>query len=182
MPEGPTDADVIARVLDGDVEAFGLLIDRYQHQLATYATHMMGSVDDAADIVQESLVRAYRSLRRCAEPARFQGWLFRIVTNQCKTHLARRKRRKTDMLSTVPADAAARETADRDVLDAELRRRVREALGELAVDQREALILKYVHGMSLPEMAEVLSVSVPALKMRLSRGREALRTRLGDVA
>jgi RNA polymerase sigma-70 factor (ECF subfamily) len=65
---------------------------------------------------------------------------------------------------------------------AEVQRRVHEALQRIPADQREALVLKYVHGMTLPEMTELLSVTLSAVKMRLLRGREALREQLNGVA
>jgi RNA polymerase sigma-70 factor (ECF subfamily) len=181
MTEPLSDEAIVARVLDGDREAFGLLVDRYQEELAAYAKYMTGSPDEAADIVQSALVRGYRALHQCRDPRRVKGWLFRIVANQCKTHLARRKRRHLEPLSaaaTLPArgDPAAEAEAQ------ELRRRVHAALQRLPVDQREALVLRYVHGMDLAEMAETLSASVGALKMRLLRGREALRRELQGVA
>ena len=181
MSAGPSDAEVIARVLDGDTEAFGVLVDRYQDEFAAYAKHMTGSRDDAADIVQESLIRAYNSLGRCSERERFKGWLFRIVSNQCKSHLARARRRMRSPLDSL-IDEPGAATPDADAEAAELRDRVQRALQELPADQREALVLKYLHGLSLPEMAELLSCSVPALKMRLLRGREGLRETLGEVA
>jgi RNA polymerase sigma-70 factor (ECF subfamily) len=178
MGDTPPDAVVIARVLDGDVEAFALLVDRYQDEFTTYAKHMTGSADDAADIVQESLVRAYRSLRRCGDPARFKGWLFRIVSNQCKTHVTRRSRRGRDGLADVAAAIASPHEADADMRQAELRSELEAALRQLPADQREALVLRYLHDLSLQEMTEVAGASIPALKMRLKRGREALRSRL----
>jgi RNA polymerase sigma-70 factor (ECF subfamily) len=178
MGETPPDAVVIARVLDGDVEAFALLVDRYQDEFTTFAKHMTGSADDAADIVQESLVRAYRSLRRCGDPDRFKGWLFRIVSNQCKTHVARRARRKRDRLDDVPDAIPSPHQADAEARQAELRSELEAALRQLPADQREALVLRYVHDLSLREMTEVAGASMSALKMRLKRGREALRVRL----
>jgi RNA polymerase sigma-70 factor (ECF subfamily) len=172
-----SDAEVIEKVLAGDVEAFGILVDRYQHAFAAYATQMTGSPDDAADVIQESLVRAFRFLGRCQDPANFKAWLFRIVSNQCKTYIARVSGKRSLPLETA-AELSSRDDPARDATVADLRRRVREALLDLPADQREALLLKYVEGLSLPEMAEALSVSVPALKMRLLRGREGLREKL----
>jgi RNA polymerase sigma-70 factor (ECF subfamily) len=180
MNEGPSDGEVIARVLGGDSEAFGLLVDRYQAECAAFATHVTGSPDEAADVVQESFVRAYRALRRCRDRERFKGWLFRIVSNQCKTHLARWKRRRPAPLSAA-SHVASGDASDVETDAAELRRAVQGALEELSLDQREALVLRYAHGMTLPEMADVLGVSVPALKMRLSRGRDALREKLAGL-
>jgi RNA polymerase sigma-70 factor, ECF subfamily len=178
MSDSPTDAEVIARVLDGDTEAFGLLVDRYQNDFAAYAKYMTGSVEEAADIIQDSLVRAFKSLRRCQDRMNFKGWLFRIVSNQCKTHLARRRRRPTEALSE---DVHAPEDPGSEAETADLRRRVHHALQQLPTDQREALVLKYVEGLSLPEMARLLKASASALKMRLLRGRSALREKLEGV-
>jgi RNA polymerase sigma-70 factor (ECF subfamily) len=178
MSDSPTDAEVIARVLDGDTEDFGLLVDRYQNDFAGYAKYMTGSAEEAADIIQDSLVRAFKSLRRCQDRMNFKGWLFRIVSNQCKTHLARRKRRPTESLSE---DFLAPEDPGSEAETADVRRRVHQALQELPTDQREALVLKYVEGLSLPEMARLLKASASALKMRLLRGRSALREKLEGV-
>jgi RNA polymerase sigma-70 factor (ECF subfamily) len=175
-----SDADIIARVLDGDTEAFGILVDRYQAECAAFATHMTGSADDAADVVQESLVRAFKSLRRCRDRDRFKGWLFRILSNQCKTHLTRQRTRRAEGLAAA-ADVATEQTPEAAVEADELRQRVHEALLELPPDRREALVLKYVNGLSLPELSEVLGSSVPALKMRLLRARAGLRERLTRV-
>lgn len=181
MHQSPSDATVIERILEGDTEAFGILIDRYQDEFTAYARYMMGSADEAADAVQESLVRAYKALRRCKEPGRFKAWLFRIVSNQCRTHLARRKRSKEDSLTGLgPLEAPG--TPEVELEAAEVRRKVHQALQELPLDQREALVLKYVHGMTLPEMADLSSATLSALKMRLLRGRQALREKLQGVA
>jgi RNA polymerase sigma-70 factor, ECF subfamily len=180
VSESATDVAVIGRVLGGDVEAFALLVDRYQDEFARYATYMTGSADEAADVIQESLVRAYKSLRRCTDRANFKGWLFRIVSNQCKTHLKRR-RRDADSLLDHADDLAAPDDAGADAEAEDVRGRVHDALQRLPAEQREALVLKYVEGVSLPEMAGLLGASVPALKMRLLRGRAALRETLGGL-
>src|SRR5881628_53810 len=87
----PSDADVVARVLSGDREAFGLLIRRYEAGLLRFATRMLGNRDVATDAVAESFIRAYRHLASCREPARLRTWLYRIVANRCKSYLARRR-------------------------------------------------------------------------------------------
>src|SRR5436853_7524214 len=86
----PSDADVVARVLSGDREAFGLLIRRYETGLLRFATRMLGSRDVAADAVAESLVRAYRHLASCRDPSRLRTWLYRIGANRCQDDHARR--------------------------------------------------------------------------------------------
>lgn len=172
MNERWADEHVIGRVLAGDADAFAVLVERYQAEMAAFARYMVGGADDAADAVQESFVRAYRSLRRCQDRANFKGWLFRIVSNQCKTQL--RRRRRSEPLAR-GADVAAADDPARDAQQADLRERVHAALQRLPVAQREALVLKYLHGLSIEEMAVQLSTTISALKMRLKRGRERLR-------
>src|SRR5205807_8702796 len=87
---GPPDVEVVARVLGGDGEAFGIIMRRYEPGLLRFATRMLGQHDAAADAVAEGLVRAYRHLASCRDPARLRTWLYRIVANRCKSYLARR--------------------------------------------------------------------------------------------
>jgi RNA polymerase sigma-70 factor (ECF subfamily) len=182
MDESPTDAQVVTRVLDGDVEAFAILVRRYQQEFTAYAKYMTGNPDDASDVVQEGLVRAYERLGSCHDPSRFKGWLFQIISNEAKMHLRRQRRRKTEPMTTVsnrPTVSAHDPAADAE--REELRRQVHGALQEVSVEQREALVLRYLHGLSLEEAAGVLGVSIPAVKMRLKRGRTALKTALEGV-
>jgi RNA polymerase sigma-70 factor (ECF subfamily) len=172
------DATIVARVLAGDVDAFGLLVDRYERDLAAYARHVLGSADDAADVMQDALVRAYRSLARCGDPSRFKGWLFRIVSNQCKSQLTRR-RRVVPVAELEPEPAAERDDPLADAGEADSRERLHGALERLSFEHREALVLRYVHELSVADIAEALGLSVSAVKMRLLRGREALRAELG---
>src|SRR5436853_7009166 len=82
----PPDAEVVARVLAGDTEAFGIVIRRYEAGLLRFATRMLGSRGAAADAVAESFVRAYRHLAGCREAARLRTWLDRIVTHRVKAY------------------------------------------------------------------------------------------------
>lgn len=181
MSEGLTDAEVITKILGGDTELFAVLVDRYQDEFARYAKYITGSEDEAADVIQESLVRAYRSLRRCKDRSNFKGWLFRIVSNQCKTHVARSRRRRLEPLSEEAAEVPSPENPGVDAEAADLRRKVHQALQELPAGHREVLVLKYVEELSLPEMAQLLSAGVSALKMRLLRARCELLAKLQGV-
>src|SRR6058998_1962320 len=122
----PPDAEVVALVLAGDTEAFGIVIRRYEAGLLRFATRMLGSRDAAADAVAESFVRAYRHLASCREPARLRTWLYRIVTNRCKSHLVRRS------VADVPP-VAAPHVAERPVHEENLVRAVQVRLGERAL-------------------------------------------------
>jgi len=175
------DADVVARVLAGDGEAFGILIRRYEPGLLRFATRMLGNPDAAADAVAESLVRAYRHLAQCRDPARLKSWLYRITGNRCRSHLARRHTNDIP-LSEAPAPALAEASDTWEVLErSEQVALVERALAALPAEKREAFVLKHVEGMSYEEMAAVTGARIPTLKMRVHRAREALLEALEEV-
>ncbi len=180
MRGGPSDTEVVARVLGGDREAFGLVIRRYETGLLRFATRMLGSRDAAADAVAEGLVRAYRHLASCRDPSRLRTWLYRIVANRCKSYLSRRG------VGDVPLEEAP-PVADSTDNEASLERAeqlalVAQALARLSPDKREAFVLKHVEGLSYQEMAAVTGERIPTLKMRVHRAREALLQVLEDHA
>ncbi len=178
---GPTDGDVVARVKAGDRDAYRILVRRYQDVLYRHALRMTSQADTASDLVQAALVKAYTHIHRCREPERFGAWVFRILANRCKDHL-KSSRRKDVSLDTDPIPPArSDEDPSLDTERLELRRLLQTALGKLPDIQREAFLLKHVEGRSYEEISELLNVSVPALKMRVLRAREALKAELEEV-
>src|SRR2546428_9559084 len=136
VASAPSDAKVVARVLGGDREAFGLVIRRYEPGLQRYAARMLGSRDAAADAVAEGLVRAYRHLASCRDPARLRTWLYRIVANPCKSHLARRATGDVSLDDAPPiADPTDNEAALERVEQLAV---VEQALATLSPEKREA--------------------------------------------
>ena len=170
---GPGDGEVVARVLDGDRDAFRILVRRHQDTLYAHAVRMVGRSDVAADLVQASLVKAYTSLDRCRNPDKFGAWAYRIVANRCKDYL-KNVRRKDVALEDAPPTVGSLDPED-DLERSELRRRLDGALARLPEDQREAFVMKHEEGRSYNEMAELLDLSVGALKMRVHRARETLQ-------
>src|SRR5207245_11504477 len=98
----PPDAEVVALVLAGDTEAFGIVIRRYEAGLLRFATRMLGSRDAAADAVPARFVRAYRHLASCREPTRLRTWRYRILTNRCRSTLLRRSVRAAPLAAARP--------------------------------------------------------------------------------
>src|SRR6476659_357942 len=148
-----SDAALVTRVLHGDVNAYGALVSRYRDRYARYAIHMLGNREDAEEALQDAFTRAYRSLARCEEPARFGAWLFRILVNRCRTRGARRVRRgRTFVHDEAAVKRASKEhTAEQTMWREEIER----ALGELKADQAEAFLLKYVEDLGYEEMSEI---------------------------
>lgn len=181
LPQGPPDGEVVRLVRGGDREAYRLLVRRYQDGLYRYALHMTRQPDTAADLAQGALVKAYTELHRCREPDRFAGWLMRILVNSCKDWLKSRRRKD---VSLEAADAGrARSTTDpaSELERTELRNVLDAALATLPEPQRQAFVLKHVEGRSYEEIADLLDISVPALKMRVHRARETLKATLEKV-
>jgi RNA polymerase sigma-70 factor (ECF subfamily) len=171
--DGPSDVDVIARVLAGDTQAFSRLVARYQRTLYRHAVALVLDHDTAGDMVQDAFVRAYTSLRDCRDRTRFRAWLFQTLRNRCLDHLKEARRR------SLPLDAAAsvEDPADgpmRLVERRALRTEIERALARLPAAQREAFVMHYVDGMSYEAMADLLGTSVSAVKMRALRAREML--------
>jgi RNA polymerase sigma-70 factor (ECF subfamily) len=147
------DQDIIAQVLDGNREAFALLIRRYSDPLYRHALGMTGSPDVAEDILQSSFIKAFHHLSEVR--GRFDAWLFRIVANGCKDWL---KNIRRTHLSYDEDDQAS----------------------QYATPLREAFVMKHVEGRSYEEMADLLGTTVGALKMRVHRAREALQVLLEE--
>ncbi len=165
------DGELVRRVLDGEVEAYRVLMERYRPEFARYAASLCGDGDTAADAMQDAFIRAYDALAQCRHPSRFKGWFFRILTNQCHNHRNRKR-------AHVPLDAieaAADDRTDGRTRRSELREAIDAALEELTPEQREAFVLKHVEGRSYAEMAELLGTGEDALKMRVYRARDALK-------
>jgi RNA polymerase sigma-70 factor, ECF subfamily len=171
------DAAVIARVLRGDKQQFALLVARYQTGLYRHAVSMVLDHDVAADMVQETLVRAYTRLSTCRDHDRFRAWIFQMLRNRCLDHLkdVRRRNVTLDRALDVP------DPAEEPVLQMErarLRGEISKALEQLPDAQREAFLMHYVEELPYETMADLLGASVSALKMRVLRARDTLSAAL----
>jgi RNA polymerase sigma-70 factor, ECF subfamily len=174
------DQEVVARVIAGDREAFRLLVRRYQDMLYRHAVRMTNEHDVAADLVQASFVKAYTNIAHCRDPQRFGAWLYRILANACKDHLKSKRRRDVSIEDQVNlADANVSPAGDLE--RTELRKVLDGAIAKLPDSLREAFVLKHVEGRSYEEIAELMDTSVPALKMRVHRAREALKESLEQL-
>ena len=166
--------EAVERVRAGDAAAFQRIVDATSARLVRLAARMLGNIVDAEDVVQEAYVKAYRALMtgEFDERANVSTWLYRIVTNQAIDAMRGRARRPK------PTDTADESTSD--LASAEQKLALAELsdwMSELPADQRAALVLKAVEGLTSPEIAEVLQCSEGAVEQRLVRARAALRKR-----
>jgi RNA polymerase sigma-70 factor, ECF subfamily len=166
------DAPLVARAQKGDRWAFEQLVDRHQHRLFTLAARLLGSPDDAADAVQDALIRAWLGLPAFRRGARFSTWLYRICVNAAHDQ---RTKRRTSPLEEVPEPADPRDEFAARELSGDLQR----ALNDLDEDYRAAVVLYDVLGCSYAEIAELTGVAEGTVKSRIFRGRARLGELLG---
>ena len=175
--EERSDGEVVRDILGGQHDLYRVLVRRYQDVLYKHAYRMVGTADDAADIVQKTLVSGFQKLGRCRDPERVGGWLFRIAANLSKDFL-KSPRRDDLSLEGASATVVDRSAPDTDLEREELKENVQGALDRLSPEQREAFVLKHLEGRSYDEMATLLGASKSALKMRVLRAREELQSLL----
>jgi RNA polymerase sigma-70 factor (ECF subfamily) len=169
------DPDLIARTKRGKVEAYNILVSRWEKRIFNYLLRLVGNREDAMDLSQEVFLKAYQNLGKLQEASRFGPWLFRIAHNEAFS-LLRRKRPEVE-LGSGPAVELARPRLE----PLELTLAVRRALERLSDDQREAIILKIYQGFKFEEMAEVLDCPVSTVKSRVYAALDVLKEILAPI-
>jgi RNA polymerase sigma-70 factor, ECF subfamily len=174
---------LLAAAQAGDERAFRRLVEPYRHALEVHCYRMLGSAHDAEDLVQETLLRAWRALDRFQPRAQLQTWLYRIATNACLDELERRPRRPepVDPFPDQPWDEMASPTYDpaaryaiREGMELALLRAIQELPGR----QRAVLIFRDVLGWTAPEVADLLESTVASVNSALQRARATIEHHL----
>jgi RNA polymerase sigma-70 factor (ECF subfamily) len=168
------DADLITRVRRGDVEAYNLLVSRWEKRVFNYLLRLTARPDDALDLSQDAFLKAYQNIRKLDDPARFGPWLYRIAHNEAYSLF--RKRRPETALEDAPLE---RNPAPGFPMDLSLA--VTAALDRLNPEQREAVVLKVYEGFKFDEMAEILGCPVSTAKSRLYTALDLLKTELAPI-
>jgi RNA polymerase sigma-70 factor (ECF subfamily) len=172
----PADAQVVVRVLNGDHDAYAFLMHRHQDAIYRHARGMGLDHDTSLDLVQEAFIKAFDCLEDCRDGASYRAWLFRICRNLCLDELRNVRRLSVPMSTMDDADGIEDPRAGPDVLTLTLRA----ALERLPDALREAFLLKHDAGYTYEEIAELTEASPSAVKMRVHRARETLRTFLSE--
>lgn len=167
------DRDLIAKAQRGDVEAYNLLVSRWEKRVFNYLLRLVRNREDALDVSQDVFLKSYQSLRKLEDPAKFAGWLFRIAHNEAYSLL-----RKQKPEGELPPETAQMGSG---LLPMELSLAVETALSRLTPDQREAVVLKVYQGFKFDEMAEILDCPVSTVKSRLYTALDLLKTSLAPT-
>ena len=179
------------RTLPSDTRAFELLVSMYKERVYATAYRLMGDRQDAEDQAQEVFLKVYRGIRQLEDPAMFTSWVYRITTNTCFDALSKRKRRPQTTSLTPSEDDDTRDepryadtrlpTPEQAVLRRELWACLEKTLRELDETGRAALILRDIEDRPYQEIADMLSVKLSAVKMRIHRARLAFQQLLEQV-
>jgi RNA polymerase sigma-70 factor (ECF subfamily) len=185
---GLSDWELVQRTRSGERDAFRELVERYQRKIAALALGMLRNREDALDIVQESFAKAYQNLDRFKGDSAFYTWLYRIAFNLCVDH----QRRETKLghvpleadehgeggAVLPPVDGARADQPFERTRDAEIARRLADAIRELTPDHRAVILLREVEGLSYEEISQVLQCPKGTVMSRLHYARQKLQARL----
>ena len=188
---GPdADAPLIARVKQGDVKAFEMLVVKYQRRIERLIGRMVRDVDLVPDIAQETFIRAYRAIPQFRGESAFYTWLYRIAVNTAKKFLmelkrdplvpesSRAARDDDDETSRVENELSDGETPDAVLASKQIAAAVNFAIEALSDDLRQAITLREIEGLTYEEIAELMNCPIGTVRSRIFRAREAIALRL----
>lgn len=180
MSEIATLAGLVSQAREGDAEAFGAVVLRFQDMAVGYGYSLLGDLHLAEDAAQEAFLEAYLCLSQLREPAAFPGWFRRIVFKQCD-RLRRGRQAKLEPLQLAQEPVSPAPTQAEAMEQREMNKQVWAAIDALPEHERATVVLYYLSGYSQQEISAFLDVSVTAIKKRLFSARQRLREMLLDV-
>ena len=196
MPEGPparavdADAALVERAQRGDMQAFEMLVVKYQRRIERLIGRMVRDADLVQDIAQESFIRAYRAIPQFRGDSAFYTWLYRIAVNTAKkalmelkrdplvTETALASRDEDDETSRVESELSDGETPESVLASKQIAATVNNAVQALSEDLRQAITLREIEGFSYEEIAAIMNCPIGTVRSRIFRAREAIASRL----
>ena len=178
----PEDSRIVGEVLDGDINAYALLVKKYQKPIYNLMYRASGSPEISMELSQEALVRAYEKLERFDPDKSFFSWLYTIGVNLARDYL-RKAGRESHIFENTFDESNTVDAKSSPVTPVEQKLEmsyVLKAMEKLPFDSREALILRFRAELSMKDIARVLSISVSGAKMRVHRALKELRRTLGQ--
>ena len=183
-----SDAELVALTREGNLQAFNSLAERWDTSLYGFACRLLGNPEDARDVCQEALTKAYLNIQRLRDPAKFKSWVHHILLNLCRDrHRSGKSRVATQAYAEeAPGElevvASGRETTspDREAHRSGLAGILGEVLDRLPSEQREAILLREYQGFTSREIAEITGVPATMVRTRIYYGLKAVRRELTD--
>lgn len=169
-----SDEALIQQSKQGDLEAFDVLVERYQKKVFAVAYGLTQDGEAARDLTQESFVRAYQAINHFRGQARFYTWIYRITVNLCMDHFRKLPAERSAPLDD-PDPVPDRTTPEIVAVQRETDSAVRMAIQALPLDQRAVIIMREIEGLSYKEIAGVMGCSIGTVMSRLFYARKKLR-------
>jgi len=177
------DERLVQRCLNGEQEAFGVLVDKYKNAVYGLAYRMVHNFHDAQDIGQEAFIDAYKNLRSLKYPHRFSSWIYTITANRCRMWLRKQTHETLAIASAEEVESKAmlkeqaiQQNRDRNIWDA-----IRDAIDELPEASRLVVTLYYINGLTCKEIGEFTGTSINTVMSKLRRAREELRMKFTEL-
>jgi len=180
-----SDSQIIEQTLEGQPDAFNVLVRRWERHIYGLTLRMLGRDDEAKDATQETFLSAYRNLSKFRGEAKFSSWIYRIALNICNTRLRSRARVAVSIEEQYEAVgfeiAAETEELGSDIQREQITRYVRRALQALPAEMRQVIVMKEYEGLKFSEIAEILGIPISTVKTRMYTGLTELRKRLDHL-
>ncbi len=183
------DAVLVKKAIDGDAEAFGKLVEKYESFVYRTVFYDLKSHEDAEDISQDVFIKAYKALASFRSDSEFTTWLYRICKNTVYDHIRKNSKSKTIPLSELSnpeegdreyeiADTDGKFDPEKTAVSKETKKIVNDAIRSLSEEHREMIVLRDIEGYSYTQIAQLMSLEEGTVKSRISRARAALRKKL----
>ncbi|MCH8271917.1 MAG: sigma-70 family RNA polymerase sigma factor [Candidatus Marinimicrobia bacterium] len=187
------DSRLILKFIDGDVQAFNVLVNRWQNRIFNFVFKVLGKREDAKDITQKTFIKVYKNLRKLKDSKKFSAWIHQIAMNLCRDEMRKDKRRPTisihekirtssgeDMELQEFLSDGSNEMLD-DLHQGEVVEIIRRGLKMIPEEQRIVIILKEYQGLKFREISEILQEPLNTIKSRMYYGLNALRKALAKL-
>jgi RNA polymerase sigma-70 factor, ECF subfamily len=177
VPMSQTDEEIVQKVQTGDVESFGLLVERYEAKMKRYAWRLLLGGPDHEDVVQDVFIKAYTNIKSFDIKRRFSPWLYRIAHNELVNTIKKKSKEPVPFFDpdTLFPHPVAREETDQSINQQELKTELEKCLHQLGPKYREPLVLYFFEEMDYNEISDVLRIPVSTVGVRLKRGKEAMK-------
>jgi RNA polymerase sigma-70 factor (ECF subfamily) len=167
-----SDEEVVEKIRSADQELFSIIIERYQHKLMRYATHLVHDEDVALDIVQNSFIKAFVNLHGFDSKKKFSSWIYRIVHNEAMNSI---KKYKKEIHMPEGFDFASDEDISRDFEQRENSSKVEKCLKKMPILYSEPLSLYYLDEKTYEEISDILRIPMGTVATRISRAKIAMK-------
>lgn len=183
-----SDEDLVSAVLDGDIDRFGDLVQRYQGRLVNYLYRLLRNLDEAHELAQEVFLKVYQALDRFDPKYRFSTWIFRVAQNSAIDQIRKRRLKLVSLHRQDDGDDDGRDwdlpAPDRgpygDLRNVERGEAIRNAVDSLPREYRELIVLRHFGELSYDEIATLKEMPLGTVKNKLFRGRQMLKEKLAD--